>query len=86
MPKGKIISAKGAVAIARDVGSVMATGMVPNLSTGLGKILLAGGATWLAPKHISSTPMGKTAATVVGYLMIADGIGEMLFGGRGVVA
>lgn len=85
MAVGKIIP-KGAGAFAQDIAAVTLTGAVPQLTTGVGKILVAGAMTYVMPKHLAKTSDGKLITKAVGYLMIADGIAEAIFGPPGVVA
>lgn len=84
MPKGRIVSKAGIVGFARDITGVTLTGAVPQMSTGLGKVLLAGFMTYAGPK-VASTSDGRLITKAVGYLMIADGIAEAIFGAPGVV-
>lgn len=77
---------KGAGTFVRDIASVTVVGAVPQLATGLGKVLLAGGATYICPKYIAESGDGKLITKAVGYLMIADGVLEMAFGPPGIVA
>lgn len=86
MPKGIIPSKSGVVSFARDTLAVGASWGAPQAAPGLVRSILGGlVGLYIAPKYIASSDVGKTACKVGGYVNIADGILEQIFGGKGAI-
>jgi len=84
MPKGKLVSKGGAVRVAKLAFGTVTTGAIPQATSGIGKVLAAGLVGYANENYVVESG-DRGVVRVIKWLGIADGLAEIVLGGKGVV-